>query len=553
MLASLLFGLHYRRFLRACGNPLAAQSSRLGAILRQSERSGIGRANEFAALARIADPARRIAEFQARIPIRTWAQMGDDLDRVYAGEWDLLCPSRPRFFALTAGSTGGFKHLPMTREFRRELGRGSLIVYGAMERCVPELRQLKAQFLVGSAEGGNGPDGTPQGFASGFNYRNLPWLLRRRFVLPYWIFTLDDAEERGYAAGRILVEQRQLGALCAISPVNLTNLREALERNAPRLFADIEAGTLTMRGRAAVPGDFHCRPNPELAEDLRRSWQDGGKLSNRRLFPSLRVLVCWQGGNMGYYLHELDQAFDLDQHFEFPISASEGLFAIPYRMNQAGGILAITSHFLEFVPDGAPDAMALRADQLVPGGEYRLIVTNSGGLYRYDMEDVVRVTGFHRRTPVIEFVSKKDRQISVANERITELDVTRAMEAASRSAGLWCREFLFVPCSDRRYRVVLDGTVLTALEADQRDARLSRFAAEVERQLRLTARGYDFEREDALLEPLQLIVTAAGELRAFVGPRPEQLEVPNAQIKPVHLTRQFNAHRSFTAILTYAA
>ena len=546
MIAAALCNLSYRRFLAACRDPLRAQGRRLRSILAGAAETDFGRRHDFAGLAKIGDQATLIAAYQQRVSVRTCREMQDDLDAVYAGRWQALCPSPPLWFAMTAGSTGRFKYIPVTAEYRREVGRSSLIFNGALEACHPALRRLKTQFLVGSAEGGHSPAGVPQGFASGFNYQHLPWFVRRRFVVPYAAFTLDDAEERGYAAGRILMDDPRLGVLCAISPVNLINLREALDRHAERLIADVAAGTLTVRGTAPVPLAWRTRPDPARAAALAAAWQANRTLPSRTLFPSLRVLVSWQGGNMGYYLDALRTAFDVHELFEFPISASEGVFAVPLRPNEAGGALAVTSHFLEFLPEGCDGAPALRADQLEEGREYRVVVTNAGGLYRYDMEDIVRVTKHFRATPVIEFVSKKDRQVSVSNERLTELDVTVAMREAARRCGLWTPEFLFVPCSDRRYRVVVDGAGGDA-------PGLGALTAELERQLRRAARGYDFEREDALLEPLHLIVTAPGELHAYLARRGAPGTLPTAQVKPMHLTPEFNAHRTFTAVRTHAA
>jgi len=139
----------------------------------------------------------------------------------------------------------------------------------------------------------------------------------------------------------------------------------------------------------------------------------------------------------------------------------------------------------------------------------------------------------------------------VSNERITEHDVTVAMRDASERCGLWFPEFLFVPCSDRRYRVVVDGAAVANGTGEA--ARLQRVAAELERELRRAAMGYDFEREDALLEPLELVVTAPGELVAHLRGRLGDQSLPNAQIKPVHLTNEFNAHRAFTTARSYAA
>ncbi len=536
MIASWLFRLSYQRFRAACRNPLLAQAAQLRRILAAAARSEFGMRHGFARMARIGDAPQVIRAFQDAVPVRAYKEMQADLDAVYAGRWQTLCPSPPLWFAMTAGSTGRFKYIPVTAEYRREIGRSAMIFNGALESAFPELRRLKIQFLVGSAEGGRSPTGVPQGFASGFNYKNLPRFVRRRFVVPYWVFTIDDPDERGYAAGRILMDDPRLGVLTAISPVNLINLRQALDHNVERLIGDISAGTLTIHGSAAVPGTWRGRPDRRRAQALHAAWRASGGLPNDQLFPALRVLVCWQGGNMSYYLDEMRAAFGIGRTFEFPISASEGVF-------QAGDALAITTHFFEFLPEsGGP---VRRADELEVGQAYRIIVTNGGGLFRYDMEDIVRVTSFFRATPVIEFVSKKDRQVSVSNERITELDVTRAMQEASRRYGRRFPEFLFVPCSDRRYRVIVDAASCAGKD-------LTGLAETIERELRVAAKGYDFEREDTLLAPLQLIVTERGQLSAWLQRR-QQHVLPNAQIKPMHLTNEFNTHQAFTAVATYAA
>jgi hypothetical protein len=553
MIMEALSSLAWMRFRAACHDPLRAQAGCLRRVLRSAADTQFGRAHDFARIGRITDPQRLVRAYQASVPVRNAAAMQDDLAAVHAGEWQRLCAEPPLWFSMTAGSTGRYKYIPVTAAYRREIAGASLIFQGAFGACFPGLRGARTQFLVGSAEGGRSPAGVPQGFASGFNYRHLPRLVRRRFVVPYWVFTLDDPIERAYAAGRILMDEPRLAVLAAISPINLINLRRALDSNADRLIRDVQTGTVTVHCGAAVPGTWRSAPSPLRAARLRESFRDG-RFPTGLLFPSLNVLVCWHGGNMGYYLDELQCSFGIRRTFEFPISASEGVFAIPYRANRAGGILAVTTHFFEFLPDDAATDThaALRADALEPGREYRLIVTNAGGLYRYDMEDIVRVTERFHDTPVIEFVSKKERQVSVSNERLTELDVTEAMLQASRSCGQRFAEFLFVPCSDRRYRVLLDGAGVSNATA-QPAPDLALLAAAIEWALRQCSKGYDFEREDALLAPLELVVTAPGELRAYLAGRHGARSLPSAQQKPLHLTTDFDAHERFTLEATYVA
>jgi hypothetical protein len=106
-----------------------------------------------------------------------------------------------------------------------------------------------------------------------------------------------------------------------------------------------------------------------------------------------------------------------------------------------------------------------------------------------------------------------------------------------------------VPCSDRRYRLVLDG----ASVAGGGEERLRVLGEAMEAQLRLVAMGYDFEREDALLDPVEVVVTEPGVLRGWLARRQERGALPNAQVKPNHLATEFDLHRSLAAEVMHAA
>jgi len=49
------------------------------------------------------------------------------------------------------------------------------------------------------------------------------------------------------------------------------------------------------------------------------------------------------------------------------------------------------------------------------------------------------------------------------------------------------------------------------------------------------------------------VVTRAGELRAFLDAGGGPGALPSAQVKPMHLARDFDSHLRFTRIATYAA
>ncbi len=93
-------------------------------------------------------------------------------------------------------------------------------------------------------------------------------------------------------------------------------------------------------------------------------------------------------------------------------------------------MLNVTSHFFEFVAEEErddPGKTFLTADQLESNREYYIYFTTSSGLYRYDINDVVRVVDFYRRTPVIQFVRKGQGMTSITGEKLTESQVTGAL------------------------------------------------------------------------------------------------------------------------------
>src|SRR5205823_8803615 len=119
--------------------------------------------------------------------------------------------------------------------------------------------------------------------------------------------------------------------------------------------------------------------------------------------------------------------------------ATEGRCASPIVNSGAAGVLNVTSHFYEFVPESEIDATeprALTADQLESNEQYYLLLTTSAGLYRYNINDLVRVVDFYHDAPVIQFVRKGQGMSSITGEKLAESQVTTALMRALEQTGL---------------------------------------------------------------------------------------------------------------------
>ena len=74
-------------------------------------------------------------------------------------------------------------------------------------------------------------------------------------------------------------------------------------------------------------------------------------------------------------------------------------------------------NYFEFVQEKYLDQKSPRffhLDELKVGDRYCIYVTTYSGLYRYNLNDLIEVTGFYEQTPMIRFVQKINGFISMS-------------------------------------------------------------------------------------------------------------------------------------------
>jgi hypothetical protein len=173
-------------------------------------------------------------------------------------------------------------------------------------------------------------------------------------------------------------------------------------------------------------------------------------------WPNLRVISCWTHAAASLALPRLRAMYPNAIIQPKGLLATEGVISIPIGDKHP---LAITSHFFEFIDD---DGVHL-AHELREGRDYRVVITTGGGLYRYDLGDLVRVDGFVEQTPSIEFIGRADDVVDLCGEKLSEPFVRSAFEACGVDASV-----AFLAPRDDHYALFIDGKA----NADALDAAL---------------------------------------------------------------------------------
>ena len=176
------------------------------------------------------------------------------------------------------------------------------------------------------------------------------------------------------------------------------------------------------------------------------------------------------------------------------------------------GLPTLTHHFLEFVAKEKWEAHApefLTLDQIREGEEYYIFVTTDTGLYRYHMNDIVKVTGTFFKTPTLQFVQKGRGVTNITGETLYESQVIRAVKEAEAKLGFVSNFFTMLADETRAvYSLYLEPS--RAPGAHPKD-----LGRAIERCLEPHNMEYRDKRASGRLKPLEVFRLRPGAGEAF--------------------------------------
>jgi hypothetical protein len=388
-----------------------------------------------------------VEDFRKAVPIRTYEDLQPYMDRVFEGQSAALLPPGHDvlMFSLTSGTTGQPKRIPVTQHFADTMRRGSNVWGIAALRDHPD-GWLRAILRISSPMCEyTSPTGIPCGAISGLLMQNQMKIVRRMYVTPESTASIEDPEVKYYTICRCGVT-RDVSMIITANPSSTITMIETGRKHAERLIRDVADGTLTPPGDLPknVAGAVRFKPDRNLARRMQAGLDRDGQLLPRHFWnPSL--LANWTGGTLKLYLRRLGELFGDVPVRDLGLLASEGRFSIPLTSGASAGAAEITGNFFEFLPAdqrGSDRGDMLGAHELQVGGEYFLIVTNWAGLWRYDLDDCVRVTGHLGQSPVFEFLSRGLHTANITGEKITEHQVVEAMRIAAGQIGAHVETFV---------------------------------------------------------------------------------------------------------------
>ena len=157
-------------------------------------------------------------------------------------------------------------------------------------------------------------------------------------------------------------------------------------------------------------------PNPERADALDAVMREFGSISSKEalgnVWPRFSLVSGWLNGPTGRDARQVMRRLPKKVGtFAMGYGSSEGKWNIPLKAATAEGAASPFSSIYEF--RDLVTGRLYRASEVWPHKFYELVVTTYSGLVRYNMQDVVYVTGREGGSPVFAFCGKTSEVVRV--------------------------------------------------------------------------------------------------------------------------------------------
>jgi hypothetical protein len=497
----------WRPLLKAAELPRQAQETVLRSILAINRDTRFGKMHGF-------NQIRTVADFQRNVPWRDYEGLRPYIEEQEQTGAPVLMAEPPVMYARTSGTTGEHKLIPISESSLRLYRRHQRMWASLQQRMAPRVFRGKSLAIVSPAVEGHLDSGRPFGSMSGYVYRTMPALVRHGAVIPPAVLEIDDYHTRYQIILRLALAERGITNFATANPSTFLRLKTELIANQAMLIESIASGKLSLLDHlpeaARREVSSRLRADPARAAELARL-ADSSDLTYAKLWPDMQLLTTWTAGNCALALESLRPELPSGARvLELGYVASEFRGTLTIDAD-GGGLPLLQDHFFEFVERADWESgreKFLTLYELEQDKDYYVFVT-SGALYRYAMDDILRVTGFYKQTPLLRFRQKGKGCTSITGEKLYESQLLEAMERMTRALDIACK--FFVLLADE----VANGYELyVELELFKVDAaRIARWLDDALSELNLE---YGAKRDSGRLNPLKVTLLKSGSGENYV-------------------------------------
>jgi phenylacetate-coenzyme A ligase PaaK-like adenylate-forming protein len=376
-------------------NAVAAQQETMLQLVDAAKDTAFGTDHQFSSI-------KNYEDFKRHVPVRDYEELRPYIDRVVAGEKDVMWKGKPAYFAKTSGTTSGAKYIPISKESMPQhikAARNALLSY-VHETGNADFVNGKMIFLQGSPVMTE-KNGIKVGRLSGIVANLVPSYLQKNRLPSYETNCMEDWEQKVSAIVDETIDEN-MTLISGIPPWVQMYFDGLIEKSGGKKIKDI--------------------------------------------FKNFQLFV-YGGVNYEPYRAKIEASIGrkVDTIETYP--ASEGFIA--YQDSQEDKsllLLAKAGMFFEFIPadeyyNENPARLSLAEVEL--DKNYALILNTNAGLWGYSIGDTIK---FVSKNPYKIYVTGRIKHfISAFGEHVIGEEVEHALLAVANEEGVEITEFSVAP------------------------------------------------------------------------------------------------------------
>ena len=393
-----------------------------------------------------------VQQFQERVPIQNYDTLKPYIERMMAGEQNILWPSDIKWFAKSSGTTSDrSKFIPVSEESLEEChfkgGKDMLSIY-CNNRPDNQMFTGKGLVLGGSHQVNQLNEDCFYGDLSAVLIKNLP-IWAEYYRTPDMSIALMDNYE-----------------------IKMDRMAEATIQENVTSISGVPTWTIVLAKKVL-----------ELT----------GKQNLMEVWPNLELYV--HGAvNFAPYREQFKQLIpSKSMYYLETYNASEGFFGIQYQDNSEEMLLMLDyGIFYEFIPmenfaEENPKALVLGEVEL--NKNYAIVISTNGGLWRYMIGDTIQFTSISPYR--IKITGRTKHFINAFGEEIIIDNAEQALARACVATGAKIKDYTAGPVYFKDEQA---GSHEWIIEFDQQPNDFEKFVDVMDNTLREVNSDYDAKR-----------------------------------------------------------
>ncbi len=477
-------------------------------LLQDSKDSEYGKKYHFAEI-------KSIEDYKNMVPITEYDDYAPYIERmVKHGEENVLTSRKVVHYAQSSGSVGVPKFIPVVQEvidLYSEVGcsRTFALAGRYLKEHGKPFPYHKCLNLVEIIERQT-ETGVPKGAISSTALKHVRPLLKYLQTTPMELIYPTESVDQKYLKLLFALSYKNLAFLNGAFTTALVDIMVYLTGNWEKLVEDIRTGTINpeiqMSPELRQTLEKQLKADPKRAAELKAEFEKG---FDTPIIPRIWPKLAWTGGigtgTFSPYTETMKKyAGENMPHDNLLYAASESIFACCPGMNREDFLMIPQSGFYEFVPAEEDDyTKTYNIDELQVGRDYEIILTNLSGLYRYRIYDVVRVMGYYGKSPLVQFVYRKNQLVNLASEKTNTEALEATIENFCKETGVTVTDYSIFPDTSEE---IGKYVFLLETEGDIPKDKLDGYAEIMDKKLGEANPAYMYTRMAKELNPARILI-----------------------------------------------